>query len=389
MGFYLRKSFRAGPLRLNLSKSGLGVSAGVKGFRVGSGPRGGYVHAGRGGLYYRQSLGKGSRTSKTQPEAHGCLLLICVGVAVWLAILVVEWFVKNPVVFWAIIVVTTAVFLSISYRSYAKTKAFSKFKTMLDEIFILNTLPPTPENLQEVRRLRSGVIEHDDLRPKIAKLEADVYHGLLDKIIDDKAITPEEKDYIEKLESLMGSLDEAGKIEIKKDIFHSLYLEAIEDRKITPEEITTLKNIGWGLGLTQGDLEHEMSVIDEIRRMQDLALPLTPLDSVPVKIQKSEVPYYVGHAKILSRKKTSKGDDSGYDYSVQRDGDLVITDKRVLVVDQGTTAVKLSEILDVDVDLDKSLIVVSKGSSSRPVLIQTAEPLYCGRVIDLLSGTSQ
>ncbi|MGI3781861.1 MAG: DUF4236 domain-containing protein, partial [Janthinobacterium lividum] len=38
MGFYLRKSLHAGPFRLNLSKSGVGVSAGVPGFRIGTGP---------------------------------------------------------------------------------------------------------------------------------------------------------------------------------------------------------------------------------------------------------------------------------------------------------------------------------------------------------------
>lgn len=57
MGFYLRKSISAGPFRFNLSGSGLGLSVGVKGFRVGTGPRGNYVHMGRGGLYYRSSLG--------------------------------------------------------------------------------------------------------------------------------------------------------------------------------------------------------------------------------------------------------------------------------------------------------------------------------------------
>ena len=56
MPFYLRKSLKAGPLRFNFSKSGIGVSAGVKGLRVGSGPRGNYIHAGRHGIYYRSSL---------------------------------------------------------------------------------------------------------------------------------------------------------------------------------------------------------------------------------------------------------------------------------------------------------------------------------------------
>ncbi|MGO9102221.1 MAG: DUF4236 domain-containing protein [Mycobacterium sp.] len=42
MAFYIRKAVKAGPFRFNLSKSGIGVSTGVPGFRVGSGPRGNY-----------------------------------------------------------------------------------------------------------------------------------------------------------------------------------------------------------------------------------------------------------------------------------------------------------------------------------------------------------
>ena len=56
MSFYLRKSIKVGPVRFNLSKSGIGVSGGVKGFRVGTGPRGNYIHMGRGGLYYRKTF---------------------------------------------------------------------------------------------------------------------------------------------------------------------------------------------------------------------------------------------------------------------------------------------------------------------------------------------
>ncbi len=59
MGFYLRKSFKLGPVRLNLSKSGLGASFGVKGFRYGINAQGKeYIHAGRCGLYYRKQFSK-------------------------------------------------------------------------------------------------------------------------------------------------------------------------------------------------------------------------------------------------------------------------------------------------------------------------------------------
>jgi len=69
MPFYLRKSVRLGPIRFNLSKSGIGLSGGVKGFRVGIRPNGrSYVHAGRYGLYYRKELGGGRKhTDSSSP----------------------------------------------------------------------------------------------------------------------------------------------------------------------------------------------------------------------------------------------------------------------------------------------------------------------------------
>lgn len=68
MGWYLHKSVRMGPVRWNISRSGIGVSTGIRGLRIGTGPRGPYVAGGRGGLYFRQNLTarrttRGSKTS--------------------------------------------------------------------------------------------------------------------------------------------------------------------------------------------------------------------------------------------------------------------------------------------------------------------------------------
>jgi hypothetical protein len=40
MGWNLRKAFNFGPLRINLSKRGVGYSAGVRGFRIGRDAKG-------------------------------------------------------------------------------------------------------------------------------------------------------------------------------------------------------------------------------------------------------------------------------------------------------------------------------------------------------------
>lgn len=62
MSFYVRKTVKAGPFRVNLSRSGIGVSTGVPGLRVGTGPRGSYVRVGAHGVYYRQTLSPPARS---------------------------------------------------------------------------------------------------------------------------------------------------------------------------------------------------------------------------------------------------------------------------------------------------------------------------------------
>lgn len=71
MRFSFSRSVKFGPLRVNVSKRGVGLSAGVKGARVSVGPRGTLVTLGRGGFRYQTSFGASPRqTSGRVPEAH-------------------------------------------------------------------------------------------------------------------------------------------------------------------------------------------------------------------------------------------------------------------------------------------------------------------------------
>jgi Protein of unknown function (DUF4236) len=72
MGLFFRKSIKAGPFRINLSKSGIGVSGGIKGARISTGPRGTELHLGRKGIYYRKKLGgKAQETHRPTQVHHG------------------------------------------------------------------------------------------------------------------------------------------------------------------------------------------------------------------------------------------------------------------------------------------------------------------------------
>jgi Protein of unknown function (DUF4236) len=58
MGLFFRKSIGFGPVRVNLSKRGVGLSVGIPGLRVGTqaGRKGLYVRGGTHGVYFRQRV---------------------------------------------------------------------------------------------------------------------------------------------------------------------------------------------------------------------------------------------------------------------------------------------------------------------------------------------
>jgi hypothetical protein len=57
MGLYIRKSINLGILRINFSKSGIGFSIGVPGFRIVKPAKGKiYLQTGKNGIYYRKNM---------------------------------------------------------------------------------------------------------------------------------------------------------------------------------------------------------------------------------------------------------------------------------------------------------------------------------------------
>jgi len=67
VGLSFSKSVKIGAVRFNFSGSGIGVSTGIKGLRMGTGPRGAYISGSFAGFRYRQSLG-GKRRSRPAPN---------------------------------------------------------------------------------------------------------------------------------------------------------------------------------------------------------------------------------------------------------------------------------------------------------------------------------
>jgi uncharacterized membrane protein len=71
MGIKFRKSFKAGPVKVNLSKSGIGASVGIKGARIGVDAKGNtYAAGGKGGIYFRENLGNKNDVENSQKNTE-------------------------------------------------------------------------------------------------------------------------------------------------------------------------------------------------------------------------------------------------------------------------------------------------------------------------------
>jgi hypothetical protein len=384
MGLYLRKAFRAGPIRLNLSKSGLGISGGITGARVGIGPRGTYVHAGRKGLYYRKHMSSGRKQTHGAAGGEGCATVLFVVVCVVLGLLLLSWLVQNPLVMAAGAAIAISIPVARWWYKVHRTQLIRAYKELLDTAFVTSESPPSSAVLDEIKRRQQRLRGNNSSRRSVDKIEADVYQALLDKVLDDQLITNVEATTIAAAEQTL-QLDQVTRLRTKKEIFSAAYLEAIADHEITPDELNRLRNLLAGLRIPRWEVQREHETVREIVEAQGLRLPLTPIlsDQLAAPIQKSEDAFYQCSAQVLSRRK-SKQSPTGYDYSVRREGTAMVTNKRVLVVGDETTSIRFSEIIDLEVDIDEGLIEILKVGSGRPMLLKLNAPIYTGRIIDLL-----
>lgn len=383
MGFYLKKKFKAGPVRVNLSEGGLGDATGSKE------PQGGRVNAGREGLYYRKNLSKKKDAVSDIKGPEGLFFkILLVLLAITILYMIVRWLTAHP-----FISLMFAVLAGGGYWLFAKGKRkgderFAALKKLYDDIFVRCSLPPEEEHLSRIRENKRELVRNEKMKARIEELEREVYAALIDHILEDESISREEKTLVEKLNGIT-DIDGAFKSKRSEEIYRLYYLDAVADRAISKRELEMLDDIVEVLGIDRSRIKNELSVVDEIRRAQELSLPLASIGEVPVKIPKSETAYYSSEGRVLTRRKVKEGPAPEYEYIVEREGPFVITDRRILVVSEGTDTVEMNEILDIDVDLDEGMIVISKETSTEPVLLQSHEPIYAGRIIDLLVAASR
>ncbi len=430
MGFYLRKSFSAGPLRLNLSKSGLGLSVGVPGARIGITSTGrGYVHAGRGGLYFRQSLGSASNPSANRlseagvsepedpftisgdanvtyplasipssslPTLESTLRRKTLSIAVYLLLptlaVIGGAILRNQALLSpqvrTIATVVLAALLSLwpapMIHAWRKNRRGAALGTRLAERFS-TTRELSPTEMAELRSAISDPRVTDSDREYYGKTS---YLNALETIVTDGRVSDEEKTLLRQISQLC-SLTEEFLHESHLNVFRRVYLECVADHELTEEEEDALRHIREELEIDEHAVLPELGFVVHLKQIRSIlsgALePIKPSVSLP----EGEVCYYEGDARLLKIKTVRSFQSAGQRYKVrapviEKEGALLITDKRLLLIHDGTTSIPLKKLLHVQLDYDRNLLALTKDGSGSALFITTPDAYRASAILSVL-----
>jgi len=427
MSFYLRKSFRIGPIRLNLSKSGVGVSAGVRGARVGvSGDGRAYVHGGRHGLYYRKYASSGGRGQGREPGAaaelppaapRGGSTVLYEDTGVTYA--------RDPVpvtrplrerlvrtkrratgfhLLPALAVGACAV--DTAGRTGGPSAATVGLMALLLAAWIAGVVWARRANGAGDRLGRAlgewlggdadpgsaGVrrVEEAPAAPGLTASDRDFFGGsayvdLLQGIAADRRVESGERKLLERLEALF-DLDPGFRREAKLEVWREAFFEAVCDESLSESEEAELAHLRGELGVPEEELDTEREVLGELRDVRAIRAGRLPEVEPTHRLKEGERCFYEGPARLLKERTLDRFQRNRRRYRVRglvidREGTLYVTDRRVLLVGEGTRSFRLRRLLEVEVDRDRNLVTLVRDGVRTPTWLSTPDALRAGAII--------
>ena len=416
MAFYLRKSFKAGPLRLNLSKSGLGLSGGVTGARVGVNSRGLYLHGGRHGLYYRKYAKKGKRRrgqpsglkrSATAPipvhspvdlfrdtgatfvsrtselnstSAKGVelpsskLLTAPVKGTLWVTaiLLIISWIFSIGWMTLTAILIAAGLggwFIREQYWQQLTRKKYEDLVTMAES----GQLPGTSvEEMTLPDRWKAWLSQH------------------LQAVIGELVMSRKEFDTLSALQDLdsKAPISKSVTDQIRASILSRLLDDMLEDHLLSEEEERQISELIDHLDIPEeqiASVRERMEFYSRIR--QEIERPLKELDpGVPlVRGEKAYEKFKTTRLlfeRVLNRFQRDNVQYRELGYEVDLEGQLILTDRRLLFVGRGSREYRLTRILDITADPEAGIVELTLSGRKSPLLITTPEPLVLAARIE-------
>jgi hypothetical protein len=173
------------------------------------------------------------------------------------------------------------------------------------------------------------------------------------------------------------------------DAYRQVLAEAVADHILTAGEEAALEEARIRLGIPAAEIAQELALLGRFGRLRAArAGQLAPVPA-PVPLQRDEVCYYTAPGRILKERNLRSFQQGGMRYAVRglivdREGTLLVTNRRVLLVHGGTTAVRLGTILQIEADPQQNVLSLTRDSVAAPLLLTTPDAMLAGAVLSAL-----
>ena len=429
MAFYLRKGFNFGPVRLNLSKGGVGVSGGITGARVGMSPRGAYVHGGRSGLYYRKyaRTGKGRSPSVMESRSAASISpqtdnLSTGGGTVEVFVDTGSTFpspvrIRRPDPFPApdlpqterllyfaglpglLLLLGTALGL---FGGVVAAAGLALLAFSLGSHFYVGH--KNRQSAELLDAMRQELIREKPRHEKINSLlqQATRLTGTWRKWFDFHGGYELEEAFAEKPdripESLIGQFERQSALtraeieELHIALFQRRFESLARDHSLTEKDERHLRDLAKRLDLGDQQIGEELdtlAILAEIRRETESFPEET---EPPVRLTGGEKCYAAVPGRLLKEKvqqyRTIDRVRHKYvGFEIEMDGTICLTGKRILIVAEGSRDYRLNRILDVLLSLEDATVRLVLDGRKTPVILTMERPaLFAARLQHLLDA---
>ncbi|WP_069130714.1 DUF4236 domain-containing protein [Rhodohalobacter halophilus] len=410
MGFFIRKAFKAGPLRINLSKGGVGVSGGVTGARIGLNRNGAYVYGGRHGLYYREKFGQKRRKDipdaikpngrRAQINPNGPTdLFVDTGSTFSSPYDLIEphpWpelaesipLYKSPLI-WSL----AAIFLAAALLMGEQTVwIISAVGLLIILLTVLRDYRWRRKGHQMVESLTKKFEENPsqvDLDPmlrfeeKAPRKYNERFMPDLFTVILQIAMEKREDEYIfayNKLEKQL-PVNDSFIMETKQAILSRHLEAALDDHLLSEEEENEIRELIKKLDLPDQFIFEELQYLDLASSVRkEMERPLHEEES-PVPLVQGEICYAdfddvrLLEERVQDRFQKNRVKYRKLGYEIQIDGKLVITDRRMIIYGSGSREYRLNKVLDVITDLESNTIEITISGRKNPIFLTSKYPM--------------
>jgi len=415
MGFFIRKAFKAGPVRFNLSKGGIGVSAGITGARIGLNRRGAYVYGGRHGLYYREQLTSGRRknrrsqqlqpagvksmggaadifvdTGSTYPAIYSGLKTHPLpdlkerphwsrNILLWLIVVFVAVF--SVIVHYLLLLgLSFTGFGVLLYSVYRDQKWRKKGQAMVESLTKIFEESPAKVNIDTIRSFTKNAPE-----AYTERFMPDLYSVLLQI-----AVEKPDKAHIDKFNQIENILPVSSEFATQtKRALLSRHLDAVlEDHLLSKDEEQEIRELINKLKLPEDFAKEEfryLNLASAIRHEMQMPLASRPA-SIP--LVRGETCYAefkntrLLEERVLSRFQQNRVQYRKLGYEVQLQGTLTLTDRRMVITGRGSREYRLNRIADVITDLEANVIELIMTNRKNPVFLSHPTSILVSTILE-------